>query len=173
MSLPSTEVEAEIRLNIEGGVATILLNRPDKLNAFNDPMLTRWEAAIREVAADDAVRAVILTGAGRAFCSGGDVDKMGSAEMTPLQVKERLTKGIQRITHAMAALDKPAIAAINGVAAGAGLDIALMCDLRFMALGAKVAETYFKLGLVPGAGPSTAWRLSSALRIWRRTRALA
>ncbi|MFG1265855.1 enoyl-CoA hydratase/isomerase family protein [Xanthobacter aminoxidans] len=152
MSLPSTEVEAEIRLNIEGGVATILLNRPDKLNAFNDPMLTLWEAAIREVAADDAVRAVILTGAGRAFCSGGDVDKMGSAEMTPLQVKERLTKGIQRITHAMAALDKPAIAAINGVAAGAGLDIALMCDLRFMALGAKVAETYFKLGLVPGAG---------------------
>lgn len=152
MSEATQERQAEILLDIEDGVATIVLNRPHKLNAFNDPMLKQWEDAIHSVAANEAARAVILTGAGRAFCSGGDVEKMGTSEMTPLQIKERLTKGIQRITHAMAALDKPTIAAINGLAAGAGLDVALMCDMRFMAQGAKVAETYFKLGLVPGAG---------------------
>lgn len=147
----SAPSEQPLLYEVSDGIATITLNQPDKLNALNDQMVSECVERINEAKADDAVRVLILTGAGKGFCSGADVGKMGG-EVTPVSVRARLQNGLQRIPVAMSDFDKPAIAAINGVAAGAGLDLALMCDLRFAAASAKVAETYSRLGLVPGAG---------------------
>jgi enoyl-CoA hydratase/carnithine racemase len=139
--------------SVENSVATITLNRPEKYNAFNQDMLDRWLAALESARTDEAVRVIVLTGAGKGFCSGGDVEGMGASEAnTPLVIKERLRQGVQRIPELLARIDKPVIAAINGAATGAGLDLALMCDLRFAAACAKLGETYAKVGLVPGAG---------------------
>lgn len=143
--------------SVADGIATITLNRPEKRNAFTDAMLDRWEAALVEAQRDPAIRAVILTGAGASFCSGGDVSEMGNTGMTAARIRERLHAGAQRIPRAMAALEKPTIAAINGAATGAGLDMALMCDIRFAAESARMAETYVRVGLIPGAGG--AWLL--------------
>ena len=138
---------------VSDGIATLTLNRPEKLNAFNQEMLDRWVACLESARVDEAVRVIVVTGAGKGFCSGGDVDNMGGDEAnTPLRIKERLRQGVQRIPELLSHIDKPVIAAINGVAAGAGLDLALMCDIRFAGSSARLAETYSKVGLVPGAG---------------------
>jgi 2-(1,2-epoxy-1,2-dihydrophenyl)acetyl-CoA isomerase len=116
-------------------------------------MIDAWRAAIEECRRDDAVKVVIVTGAGAAFCSGGDIVEMGDRlEQTPEQRKAELFDRIERIPLALEDLDKPVIAAVNGVATGAGMDMALMCDLRYAAQGARFAETYVNVGLVPGAG---------------------
>ena len=134
-------------------IATITLNRPEKLNAFTHDMLRCWAACLEQAAADKDVRVIIVTGAGRGFCSGGDVERMGNDETTTaLSIKENLRNGPQSIPTLLARIDKPVIAAVNGVATGAGLDLALMCDMRFAAAGARMGETYAKVGLVPGAG---------------------
>lgn len=142
-----------LKFEISGGIATITLNRPEKLNAFTPDMLEAWVAAYRECRDSDAVSAVVLTGAGRGFCSGGDVARMGeSAEATPLATKTRLRSSVQQLPLTLAEMDKPVLAAVNGVATGAGLDVALMCDMRVAAESARFAETYVKIGIVPGAG---------------------
>ncbi len=142
-----------LRFEVNDKIATITLNRPEKLNAFTAEMLTAWVAALEECRASDAVHVIVLTGAGRGFCTGGDVGGMGdAAEPTPLETKTRLWDQIERVPKTLQALDKPVIAAVNGVATGAGMDMALMCDLRFAAESARFAETYVRVGLVPGAG---------------------
>jgi len=96
---------------------------------------------------------IVVTGAGRAFCSGADLAEMGErTAQEPARRKAELFERVQRIPLALEDLDKPVIAALNGVATGAGLDLALMCDLRYAARSARFAETYIKVGLVPGAG---------------------
>ena len=143
---------------IRDQVATITLNRPEKLNAFTDAMLDAWIEALEYCRVNDQVRAVVITGSGRAFCSGGDVGGFADrAAATPAQIKRRLAEGTQRLPRKMAEVDKPLIAAINGAAYGGGLDVALMCDIRIAAQGAKLAETYARMGLIPGAGG--AWYL--------------
>jgi enoyl-CoA hydratase/carnithine racemase len=143
---------------IRDHVATITLNRPEKLNAFTDSMLDAWIEALEYCRVNDQVRAVVITGSGRAFCSGGDVGGFKDrATATPAEIKRRLAEGTQRLPRKMAQVDKPLIAAINGAAYGGGLDVALMCDVRIAAQGAKLAETYARMGLVPGAGG--AWYL--------------
>jgi enoyl-CoA hydratase/carnithine racemase len=138
---------------VSDGVATLTLNRPEKLNAFDDVLLTQCLEALQNAKADDAVRAVIITGAGKGFCSGADVGGMNpEVEVTPLSVKTRIQNGLQRLPLALADFDKPVIAAVNGVAAGAGMDLALMCDLRFAGASARFIESYVKLGLIPGMG---------------------
>lgn len=135
------------------GVATITLNRPERKNAFTFPMIEAWTAALQRCRTDEAVRVVIVTGAGPAFCSGGDIVEMGERlDQPPQRRKDELFSRIQRIPLALEDLDKPVIAALNGVATGAGLDLALMCDLRYAARSARFAETYVRVGLVPGAG---------------------
>jgi 2-(1,2-epoxy-1,2-dihydrophenyl)acetyl-CoA isomerase len=130
-----------------------VLNRPERMNAFTFEMIDAWRAAIEECRRNDAVKVVIITGAGAAFCSGGDIVEMGDRlEQTPEQRKAELFDRIERIPLALEDLDKPVIAAVNGVATGAGMDMALMCDLRYVAQGARFAETYVNVGLVPGAG---------------------
>ena len=139
---------------IRDGIATITLNRPDRLNAFTLEMIDLWVEALQDARENDAVRVVVVTGAGRAFCSGGDVGNMASGSreaMTGLQHKQWL-EVVHRVPLTLETLDKPVIAALNGAAAGAGLDMALMCDLRFAAEGARFSEAYVKVGLIPGDG---------------------
>ena len=144
-----------IRLEIDGAIATITLNRPERMNAFTWEMIDAWAAALEECQRNDAVSVVIVTGAGKAFCSGGDIAEMqkrSASERTPLDRKTELQGHVHKIPLTLEALDKPVIAAINGAATGAGLDLALMMDLRVAAASARLGETYVKVGLVPGAG---------------------
>ena len=146
---------ADLEYEVENGVGTILLNRPGKKNAFTLEMLHRWDEVLREARTDESVGAIILTGAGDAVCAGGDYESLSpdaKDEPTPYDRKAFLTDHVHRIAYALEDLDKPMIAAINGVAVGAGLDFALMCDMRFIARSARVSEGYIKVGLVPGDG---------------------
>ena len=135
------------------GVALLELNRPDRLNAFSRQMVAEWREALAQIADDAQVRAVVLTGAGRAFCAGGD-----AADMTVMQSahnverKEYLWKEIQKIPLAMERLEVPVIAAVNGTARGAGLDMALMCDIRLCAASSTFAESYINMGVISGDG---------------------
>ena len=143
----------QLRFSVDDGIGRIVLNRPERMNAFTFEMIDAWRAAIEECRRDDAVKVVIVTGAGAAFCSGGDIVEMGDRlEQTPEQRKAELFDRIERIPLALEDLDKPVIAAVNGVATGAGMDMALMCDIRYAAESARFAETYVNVGLVPGAG---------------------
>ncbi len=143
---------ADLEYSVEGGVATILLNRPDRKNAFTLEMIDEWVAALSDAADDGNVRAVVLTGAGDAFCSGIDLGSLGDVEPTPLERKRMLTHRIHRVALALEDLDKPVIAAVKGPAVGAGMDMALMCDMRIVGESARFSEGYIRVGLVPGDG---------------------
>jgi 2-(1,2-epoxy-1,2-dihydrophenyl)acetyl-CoA isomerase len=143
----------QLLFTVTDGIARITLNRPERMNAFTFEMIDAWTAALQRCRTDDAIKVVLLTGAGNAFCSGGDIVEMGDRlQHTPEQRKNELFNRIERIPLALEDLDKPVIAAVNGVATGAGMDMALMCDIRYAAQSARFAETYIKVGLVPGAG---------------------
>jgi enoyl-CoA hydratase/carnithine racemase len=142
-----------LTFSVADGIARIVLNRAERMNAFTFGMIDAWHAALQQCRTDDAVKVVIVTGAGSAFCSGGDIVEMGERlTQTPEQRKNELFNRIERIPLALEDLDKPVIAAVNGVATGAGMDMALMCDMRYAAASARFAETYVRVGLVPGAG---------------------
>lgn len=133
------------------GVATLTLNRPERMNAFNIDMIERWHAALTDAFADTTVKVVVVTGAGRAFCAGGDMDELlRITQMDSLGRKNFLWAGVHKIALALERSDKPVIAAINGTARGAGCDMALMCDLRVMAESATLAESYINMGLIAG-----------------------
>lgn len=143
----------DLRVDKADRIATVTLNRPEKMNAFTHAMLVAWEAALLECQADDAIHVVVITGAGRAFCSGADVAALGQRkEQTPLQRKSEAGNFVHRIPLALQAMDKPVIAAVNGAAMGPGMNFALMCDLRYAAESARFGATYVRVGLVPGAG---------------------
>jgi 2-(1,2-epoxy-1,2-dihydrophenyl)acetyl-CoA isomerase len=141
---------ATVLLDIEGGVATITLNRPDALNALTVPMKQELLAAVRSVERDAAVRAVILTGAGRAFCAGQDLRERLEPDAAPLGVE--LRERYNPIVRAMRNLEKPIVGAINGVAAGAGASLAFACDLRVASEKASFALAFGRVGLVPDSG---------------------
>ena len=135
------------------GVATITLNRPEKYNAFTKDMINRWAEILEQCEEDPKVKVVILTGAGKAFCTGGDINaQKDRANNDSLERKDFLWRHVHKIAFIMERMDKPTIAAVNGVARGAGLDMALMCDLRTMADTATVAESYINVGLIAGDG---------------------
>ena len=146
----------------DGAIATITLNRPQERNAISR---AEYIEEIRDFCADATrdvdLKAVIVTGAGSAFCAGGNVkdmrDKAGIFEGSPFALRNRYREGIQQIPLALYELEVPTIAAINGPAIGAGLDLACMCDVRIAAEGAIFAESFVKLGIVPGDGG--AWLL--------------
>jgi enoyl-CoA hydratase/carnithine racemase len=140
-------------MTVENRVATIRLNRPEKLNAFTDEMLVTLTETIDECEANSEVRAVILTGNGRGFSAGGDVTAMGAdADNRSMTTKKHVTSAIQAFPRRMATFDKPIVAAVNGVAAGGGMDLALACDFRTAGKSAKFVESYAKIGLLPGGG---------------------
>lgn len=146
---------SDLEWSIQNMVGTIRLNRPERRNAFTFEMVREWASLLWKARTDDSVRVVVLTGAGdRAFCSGIDLDSISNANpnLTPLERKSHLHEEIHQVALALEALDKPVIASINGAAVGAGLDMALMCDLRIAARSAKLSEGYIKVGLTPGDG---------------------
>ena len=152
--------------DVEDKVATITLNYPEKLNAFNNEMLHAWAARLVECRGRDDVRVIVVTGAGRGFCSGGDTSGMGRNSLGgPREAKESLQRNIHPIALTLQTIDKPVIAALNGVAAGAGLDMALHCDIRYAAASARFAETYTRVALVPGNGG--AWFLPRIVGVQR------
>ncbi|EHB58769.1 Enoyl-CoA hydratase/isomerase [Mycolicibacterium rhodesiae JS60] len=142
----------QLGYDVRGHVATVTLNRPHRRNAFTFAMLDAWADAVRQAEADRDVRVLILTGAGDAFCAGVDLDDFKADERTPLEERELLTHRVHQVALAMDALSKPAIAAVNGVAVGAGMDMALMCDIRLASTSARFSEGYVRVGLVPGDG---------------------
>jgi 2-(1,2-epoxy-1,2-dihydrophenyl)acetyl-CoA isomerase len=148
----------ELLFTVEDGVALLTLNRPERRNAFTATMIETWRERLEECTRRSDVGAVVLTGAGKAFCSGGDIGGMaqGASGMDSnnpgFLMKNFLWGHIHRIALTLERLDKPMICALNGSATGAGLDMALMCDIRFCAEHAKLAETYSSIGLVPGDG---------------------
>lgn len=142
----------DIEYTVDGAVATILLNRPDRKNAFTLEMVDAWAEALRQAASDDTVRVVVLTGAGDAFCSGVDLGAFKGESRSPLQEKELLTGRVHKVARAMADLTKPVIAVVRGVAVGAGMDMSLMCDIRIAGRSARFSEGYIRVGLVPGDG---------------------
>jgi 1,4-dihydroxy-2-naphthoyl-CoA synthase len=135
------------------GIATLTLNRPDKFNAFTKSMIIDWHQFIESAIDDDSIKAIVLTGAGKAFCTGGDVSAQKErANNDSLERKDFLFRHVHKIAFALQKLDKPVIAAVNGTARGAGMDMALMCDLRIMAQSATMAESYINVGLIAGDG---------------------
>jgi enoyl-CoA hydratase/carnithine racemase len=143
----------QLRFDIHERVATLTLNRPQKLNAFTQEMIDAWADALTECRDNDAIHVIVVTGAGRAFCAGGDLVEMHQRiEETPFQQKDFIWNHVHRVATTLELIDKPVLAAVNGTANGAGMDMALMCDLRFAAESARFAEGYVKLGLVPGDG---------------------
>lgn len=144
--------DAHVLYEVLGGVALITLNRPEAKNAFSPEMITLWKDYLEEARDDDRVRVIVVTGKGETFCSGGDIRDMAEGKLKSWDMKRYLWDGVHRIALTLEDLDKPVIAAINGAAMGAGLDMALMCDLRVCSDQAVLAESYINLGLVPGDG---------------------
>lgn len=142
----------EIIYTVEDYIGTITLNRPESLNAFTDTMLTEWVDAIESAKTDPKVRVVIVTGAGRGFCSGMNVKAAagGDQPRPPYIRRNYMRLGVHRVPRALESLDKPYIAAINGPAAGAGMDMASMADIRVMSDKARVGMNYVRMGLLPG-----------------------
>jgi 2-(1,2-epoxy-1,2-dihydrophenyl)acetyl-CoA isomerase len=137
------------------GVLTLALNRPDKLNAFDDALATALLAALTEAGSDPTVRVVVLTGSERAFSAGQDLDELFDAEAgLAHSVREHLRASFNRIAIALRTIDKPVIAAVGGVAAGVGLSLALACDLRFAADDARFTLGFSRIGLIPDGGAS-------------------
>lgn len=143
-------------------IVTLTLNAPEARNALTSQ--AQWDAVVaacERVQADPAVKVVILTGAGSAFCAGGNVkdfrDKRGLAAGSGMEIRDNYRRGIQRIPLAFHRLDVPTIAAVNGPAIGAGCDLACMADIRIASEKASFAESFVKLGLIPGDGG--AWLL--------------
>lgn len=154
----------------EGAVVTATLNRPEERNAISETSHSEEIADFcADVTRDPSVRAIILTGRGKAFCAGGNIkhmqSKSGMFAGSPYALRNNYRTGIQLIPAALYDLEVPVIAAINGPAIGAGLDLACMCDIRIAADHAVFAESFVKLGIVPGDGG--AWLLPRAIGMAR------
>ena len=164
----STATEfSTIELTCENGIGTILINRPDVLNAFNDDFSGEFIAALKQAAKDPDVRVVVITGAGRAFSSGqdlGDLERKyvpGHVPALGADLKKRYDPWVKLIRN----MDKPVIAAVNGVAAGAGCSLALACDLRIASEHAKFIEVFINVGLVPDS--ASTWTLPRLVGLGR------
>lgn len=146
--MPDPATPETIQVDVSGGVQTITLNRPESLNALNASMRRQLLAAFKQAARDDAIRAVLLTGAGRGFCSGADL-RGGSGER---EFRRVLTTEYNPLITAIRELPKPVVAAVNGVAAGAGMSLALACDLVYAGEEARFILAFVRIGLVPDSG---------------------
>ena len=151
-----------VKYEAADGIAVLTLNNPEERNALSTP--AQWAEVVEaceRVRADLSIKVAIVTGAGSAFCAGGNVkdmrDKKGIAAGSPRQIADGYRGGIQRIPLALYNLEVPTIAAVNGPAIGAGCDLACMCDIRIASAKAKFAESFVKLGIIPGDGG--AWLL--------------
>jgi 2-(1,2-epoxy-1,2-dihydrophenyl)acetyl-CoA isomerase len=142
-----------ILTSLSGGIFTITLNRPEVYNAFNEQLTTDLIEAFKEAAKNDEIRVVVITGAGKAFCSGQDLKDAptGSGKRS---LRDSLERRYNPLIRAIRKLPKPVIASVNGVAAGAGASLALACDYRILSENAKLIEVFVRIGLVPDSGSS-------------------
>lgn len=148
----------ELLFDVENGVATITINRPEKRNSFTDEMVQQWVAWLEDCKTRDDVKVIVFTASEKTFSAGGDTSGLAEkAKQTPLQAKKRMMANTQSLVRKVTEIDKPILAAVNGAAVGGGMDLALMCDVRLASASARFAETYAKMGLVPGVGGS--WML--------------
>jgi len=156
-----------IRFDIEDGVARITLNRPDRLNAFDGPTARLLQARLDECASLHEVRAVLLTGAGKAFSAGQDLAEVSDPQGPPMSTI--LSEHYNPVVRKIRAMPKPVIAAVNGVAAGAGANIALCCDVVVAARSATFIQAFARIGLIPDSGGTwtlprlVGWQKASAL----------
>jgi 2-(1,2-epoxy-1,2-dihydrophenyl)acetyl-CoA isomerase len=142
-----------ILTDLADGVMTLTLNRPEVLNAFDDRMAEEVQDALKKAERDEAVRCLVLTGAGRGFCAGQDLSAMKNRG-GDISFRAHLLKTYNPIVSRLRAIEKPILAQVNGAAAGAGLGIALACDLRYAAEGAKFRVAFNAIGLAPDSGVS-------------------
>jgi 2-(1,2-epoxy-1,2-dihydrophenyl)acetyl-CoA isomerase len=140
----------------QAGVATITLNRPDSLNAFNDQMIAECRDAFKQAGRDPGVRCIVITGNGRAFSSGQDLKDVRSRE-GEFSIGEHLRHGYNKLVSQMIALEKPIVAGVNGIAAGAGCGVALAADLRIASEKASFMLAFSRVGLIPDSGST--WTL--------------
>lgn len=145
-------MDATLLTGRDGAVATVTLNRPDKLNSFNEALHRALRAALEEIEADPAVRAVLLTGAGKGFCAGQDLSDRNVAADRPLDLGATIETYYNPLVRRLRALEKPVVCAVNGVAAGAGANLALACDIVLAARSARFIQAFCKIGLVPDSG---------------------
>jgi 2-(1,2-epoxy-1,2-dihydrophenyl)acetyl-CoA isomerase len=143
---------SSVLVSLEAGVLTLTLNRPDKLNAFNPEMHQALRKALERALDDAAVRAVVLTGAGRGFCAGQDLSERNVSSEAPIDLSVSLGSHYNPLVRRLRELPKPVVCAVNGVAAGAGANIALAGDLVIAARSASFVQSFSRLGLVPDSG---------------------
>ena len=153
-----------IDYDISRGVGKITLNRPQQLNAFNEEMHLELRRVLEDAATNDAVRVLMITGAGKGFCAGQDLGARAPSD-TPYDLGETLIHFYNSLMRQLQALKKPKIAVVNGAAAGAGIGLALACDIVLAADTAKFAIAFGKIGLIPDAGLT--WRLVQLLGLAR------
>lgn len=146
--------EGEVLLAREGAVAIVTLNRPDRMNAVHHGQMLHLAATLARLEADADVGAIVLTGAGRAFCAGGDTQVMVQLGRQPFETRLALLKQMTRVPAIIRSMPKVVIAAVNGAAVGAGMTIAAACDMRIVAAGARFATGFGKVGLSGDMGGS-------------------
>lgn len=139
-----------ITYEVKDNIATITFNRPDSLNSLHPLLVEQTVSVLKQAEKDGDIRVVVLTGAGKAFCSGGDIQYMD--QLTTVMDKRSYIYSAGELVDTIMNLNKPVIAMVNGVAAGAGFNIALACDIIFVSEKAKFAQSFSKVGLVPDAG---------------------
>lgn len=173
-----------ILTRLDDHIGTITLNRPDKLNAFFGTMREDLLHALQSLQSDDACRAVVITGAGRAFCAGGDVEYMAGLQKNgDVATLRKLLDAGRAVVMQISEMSKPVIASVNGIAAGAGCNLALACDYRIASDQAKLGESFVKIGLHPDwggtwflprlVGPSRAFELMVTGRMIEAQEALS
>src|SRR2546423_10395902 len=146
---------ASVLVSVEAGVLTLTLNRPEKLNALNPEMHQALRHGLERAADEPEIRALLITGAGRGFCTGQDLSERDvSAGAAPIDLSVSLGSHYNPLVRRLRALPKPIVCAVNGVAAGAGANIALACDLVIAARSATFVQAFSRLGLVPDSGGS-------------------
>lgn len=155
----------EVDLSVRDAVGTIVMDRPDALNAITPTMLAELNEAADRVAADDAVRVVVLTGRGRAFSAGVDLKALGDRELVDGKVGDILDVPARRLTMLLSSMPKPVIAAVNGFCFTGALELALACDIILAADNAKIADTHAKFGIRPTWGMTQ--RLPAAVGVTR------
>lgn len=141
-----------ISIKREGAVSVVTLNRPEVLNSFNRKMAVELREAIDSAAGDSPIRAILLTGAGRAFCAGQDLSEATSGTLKDLDLGEMVRASYNPVIRAIRGIEKPVVCAVNGVAAGAGANLALACDVVYAATDASFIQSFSKVGLIPDSG---------------------
>ena len=157
--MPNYDKYENIKIEVDDGLATCTLNRPDALNAVTRQMHLELEQLFAQIGVDRDVRAIVLTGAGRAFCAGGDVKEMGDTDVADDRPAGIFDSGARHVVSNLLSIEQPIIAAVNGVAVGLGATLALLCDVVYMAESARIGDTHISIGLVPGDGGTVIWPL--------------